>query len=72
MKKILKRINALIQENRDNQNKIYLQTQELEWASVYHDSIRGNKWLGELPLTDQNILAFLHLHHSGWFFYYYQ
>lgn len=51
MKKILKRINALIQENRDNQNKIYLQTQELEWASVYHDSIRGNKWLEELPLN---------------------
>lgn len=51
MKKILKRINALIQENRDNQSKIYLQTQELEWASVYHDSIRGNKWLEELPLN---------------------
>ena len=51
MRKILKKINALIQENRDNQNKIYLQTQELEWASVYHDSIRGNKWLEELPLN---------------------
>lgn len=48
---ILKRINALIQENRDNQNKIILQNQELEWAFVYQDSIRGNKWLEELPLN---------------------
>lgn len=51
MRKILNRINALIQENRDNQKQIISQTKELEWASVYHDSIRGNKWLEGLPLN---------------------
>lgn len=48
---ILKRIKALIQENSDNQKQIISQTKELEWASVYHDSIRGKKHLEELSLN---------------------
>lgn len=51
MRGILKRIKGLIQENRENQNKIILQNQELEWALVYHDSIRGIKYLEKLPLN---------------------
>jgi hypothetical protein len=51
MRRILKKINALIDENRNNQNKIYLQAQEIEWAAVYHDSIRGIKWIEEMPLN---------------------
>ena len=27
-----------------------LQSKELEWAHIYHDSIRGKKWLEELPI----------------------
>jgi len=27
-----------------------LQLKELEWAQIYHDSIRGKKWLEETPL----------------------
>lgn len=48
---MLKKIKALIEENRENQKKILLQTQELEWAHVYHDSIRGKQWLENLPLN---------------------
>lgn len=48
---ILKRIRTLIQENSANQKQIISQTKELEWASVYHDSIRGKKHLEELPLN---------------------
>ena len=28
-----------------------LQTKELEWAHIYHDSIRGKEWLENLPLN---------------------
>lgn len=48
---ILKRINSLLQENRENQNRILAQMRELEWAQIYHDSIRGKKWLQDLPLN---------------------
>lgn len=51
MRGFFKRIKAIIQENRVNQNKIILQNQELEWAFIYHDSIRGKKYLEELPLN---------------------
>lgn len=27
------------------------QANEIEWANIYHDSIRGKKWLEELPLN---------------------
>lgn len=51
MRKILRKIKVLIQENRDSQNQIILQNQELEWAFVFHDSIRGKKYLEDLPLN---------------------
>jgi hypothetical protein len=31
-------------------DKIYEQCQEIEWAHIYHDSIRGRKWLEELAI----------------------
>ena len=32
-------------------NAILFQTKELEWAHIYHDSIRGKEWLEKLPLN---------------------
>lgn len=51
MKGIIKKIKNLIEENRSNQKKMILQNQELEWAQIYHDSIRGKEWLENLPLN---------------------
>lgn len=48
---MLRKIQALIHENRVNQKMILLQSKELEWAHVYHDSIRGIKWLEALSLN---------------------
>jgi len=48
---MIKKIKSIIHESRVNQKKILLQSFELEWAHVYHDSIRGKKWLEELPLN---------------------
>lgn len=48
---MIRKIKRLIEENRSNQKKILLQSQELEWAHVYHDSIRGKHWLEHLPLN---------------------
>jgi 16S rRNA G966 N2-methylase RsmD len=51
IKALRNQIKAIIQENSDNQKKLLLQSQELEWAHVYHDSIRGKQWLENLPLN---------------------
>ena len=48
---MINKIKTLIYENRVNQKKILLQSKELEWAHVYHDSIRGKQWLLDLPLN---------------------
>jgi len=48
---MIKKIKSIIHESRVNQKKILLQSQELEWAHVYHDSIRGKQWLENLPLN---------------------
>lgn len=55
---MLKRIRKVIQENRQLhkvnhrlQKENLLQLKELEWAHIYHDSIRGNDWLENLPLN---------------------
>jgi hypothetical protein len=48
---MINKIKTLIYENRVNQKKILLQSKELEWAHVYHDSIRGKQWLSDLPLN---------------------
>jgi hypothetical protein len=48
---MIKKIKALIQENKERQLQIIRQNQELEWAHVYHDSIRGRDYLETLPLN---------------------
>jgi len=51
LNKMIKKIKELIKENRANNNKIYLQTKELEWANIFHDSIRGKKHIDDLGLN---------------------
>lgn len=48
---ILRRLKKIVQENRRNQHRQYKLLKELEWAHVYHDSIRGIKWLENTPLN---------------------
>lgn len=48
---ILKKIKQLIKENRSHQLQQMNLLKELEWANVYHDSIRGIKWLENTPLN---------------------
>lgn len=55
---IIKKIKKIIEENRkyhkENiriQKDNFLQMKELEWAHIYHDSIRGKKWLQDLSLN---------------------
>lgn len=55
---MIKKIKAVIQENRENQSYIRENqaynirlNQEIEWAHIYHDSIRGKEWLENLPLN---------------------
>lgn len=38
-------------KNFELNNVILSQTKELEWAHIYHDSIRGKVWLENLPLN---------------------
>ena len=48
---MLKRIKSIIRENRQMHKEHLLQLKELEWAHVYHDSIRGKEWLENLSLN---------------------
>ena len=48
---MINKIKDLIRENRENQQQLIRQNQELEWAHVYHDSIRGKVHLENLPLN---------------------
>lgn len=48
---MIKRIKELIRENKERQKKIIAQNEELLWASVYHDSIRGKKGIEDLALN---------------------
>lgn len=48
---MIKRIRKIIEDNNKAQKLNYNQLKELEWAHIYHDSIRGKKWLEELPLN---------------------
>jgi hypothetical protein len=48
---MIQKIKNIIKENRKLQRDIILQNKELDWANVYHDSIRGKRWLEELPLN---------------------
>jgi hypothetical protein len=48
---MIKKIKNLIRENRESQQLIIRQNKELEWAHIYHDSIRGKKHLENLSLN---------------------
>jgi len=48
---MIKRIKELIKENKERQNRIIAQNEELLWASVFHDSIRGKNGIGDLSLN---------------------
>lgn len=48
---MISRIKQLVKENKERQQKIIAQNEELVWASVYHDSIRGKKEIENLPLN---------------------
>jgi len=55
---ITKKIRALLSEFRDRDNRqksineiIKAQTIELEWAHIYHDTIRGKDWLEKLAIS---------------------
>jgi len=47
----LKKIKNLIREHISDQRQILAQTNEVEWAMIYHDSIRGKAFLENLPLN---------------------
>ena len=52
--KIKKVIRTLLENSntiKNTQRELLLQTKELEWAHVFHDSIRGKIWLEKLPLN---------------------
>ncbi|MBF4465659.1 hypothetical protein [Flavobacterium sp. LC2016-12] len=48
---MISKIKKIISENANRQHEQIRLSKELEWAHVYHDSIRGKKWLEELPLN---------------------
>lgn len=48
---MISRIKQLVKDNKERQQKIIAQNEELLWASIYHDSIRGKKELQNLPLN---------------------
>ena len=49
--RIIDKIRYIVKENRKVNNEIFLQTKEIEWAHIYHDSIRGKKSIEELNLN---------------------
>jgi len=48
---MIKRIKEVIKENKEWQKKIIAQNEELLWANIFHDSIRGKKAIEDLPLN---------------------
>lgn len=48
---IVKKVKQLLAEYRKNSEKQMLLLKELDWANIYHDSIRGKDWLENLPLN---------------------
>ncbi|MCO6500407.1 MAG: hypothetical protein J5I47_08540 [Vicingus serpentipes] len=51
LKKYFKSLKIEQQQLSEEIDALKKQTQEIEWAHIYHDSIRGKKWLEELPLN---------------------
>jgi 16S rRNA G966 N2-methylase RsmD len=48
---MIRRIKRVITGIKNNQKKIISQNNELIWAHIYHDSIRGKKYLQDLSLN---------------------
>ncbi|AUC82085.1 hypothetical protein [Lacinutrix sp. Bg11-31] len=48
---MINKIKRLVKENREFQQSQIKYLKELEWAQVYHDSIRGQKAIENLPLN---------------------
>ena len=51
LKSYLKKLDSNQQKILEELNTAHNQSKELEWAHIYHDSIRGKKWLEELPIN---------------------
>ncbi|OOV18376.1 hypothetical protein [Flavobacterium sp. LM4] len=48
---MIKIIKKIVRENRKKQSEILALTQEVLWANIYHDSIRGKEYLEKLSLN---------------------
>jgi 16S rRNA G966 N2-methylase RsmD len=48
---MLKRIKGLLNENRNLHSENKRRLKELDWANVYHDSIRGDDWINKTSLN---------------------
>ncbi len=48
---IIKKLKRIIKENKRLHKSNLLYLKELDWANVYHDSIRGQKWLTNMSLN---------------------
>ena len=48
---MINKIKRLLKENKERQKKIIAQNEELLWASIFHDSIKGKKGIENLPLN---------------------
>ncbi|TJY32893.1 hypothetical protein [Pontimicrobium aquaticum] len=48
---LIKKLKRLVKEYRENNKKQTSLLKELEWAHVYHDSIRGLKYIESLPIN---------------------
>lgn len=48
---MFKKLRRIVRENREFQNSQIKYLKELEWAQIYHDSIRGHKDIENLPIN---------------------
>ena len=47
---IIGKIKQIIRDSRSRQNLLINLSKEIEWAHIYHDTIRGRKWLEDLAI----------------------
>ena len=48
---IIKKLKQIVKENKRLHKSNLLYLKELDWANVYHDSIRGQKWMKNVSLN---------------------
>lgn len=48
---VIKKLKQIIKENKRLHKSNLLYLKELDWANVYHDSIRGQKWMNDVSLN---------------------